>query len=118
MVGILLVVLIVAFTVRTVSTIDGMAFTLFLSAASAAVLMLGLANLAQGLLVWNTARAHLQWLALSPLESTFKAIAKHVTWDLSLAPPRLIELMPVARRADGIITELRAMPCTGRTRCE
>lgn len=113
MVGILLVVLIVAFTVRNVSTIDGMAFTLFVSAASAAVLMLGLTNLAQGLLMWNTARAHLQWLALSPLESTFKAIAKHVPWDLSLAPPRLMELMPVARRADGIITELRAMAVPG-----
>jgi hypothetical protein len=99
---ILLAVVFVALSIGNVSTIDGMAFTVFLSAASATVLMLGLVNLAQGLAIWNTARVHLKWLALSPLEGAFKSIAHLVPWDLSLAPPRLMELIPVARRADEI----------------
>jgi hypothetical protein len=75
--------------------------------------MFGLTNLAQGLLIWSTARAHLKWLALSPIQGAFKSIAHLVPWDLSLAPPRLMELMPLARRADAVIGELRAV--AGRT---
>jgi hypothetical protein len=102
-IAILLVVFVAGFAIRRVSTVDGQAFSWFLSAASGAVLMLGLMNLAQGLRIWSTARAHLKWLALSPIEGAFKSIAHQVPWDLSLAPPRLMELMPVARRADAII---------------
>ena len=71
--------------------------------------MLGSMDPGQGLLIWNTARAHLKWLALSPIEGAFKSIADLVPWDLSLTPPRLMEIMPVARRADGIVAELRAL---------
>jgi hypothetical protein len=106
---VLLAVVIAAFGIRKVSTIDGAAFTWFLSAGSATVLVLGLLNLAQGLAIWNTARVHLKWLALAPLDSAFRSIAPLVPWDLSLAPPRLMELMPLARRADDVGAELLAM---------
>jgi hypothetical protein len=75
--------------------------------------MFGMMNVAQGLLIWSTARAHLKWLALSPIEGAFKSIAHEVPWNLSLAPPRLMELMPVARRADAIVGQLRSL--AGRT---
>lgn len=112
-IGILLGIVIAGFIVGKVSTIDGRAFEWFLSFASVTVLMLGLMNLAQGLAIWNTARAHLKWLALSPMEGAFKSVASLVPWDVSVGPPRVMELMPVAQRADGIIGKLRLM--AGRT---
>ena len=107
--GILLILVVAVLSIGGISTIEGKAFTWFFGAASATVLMLGLLNLAQGLTIWNTARAHLKWLAQSPIERSFTAIASLVPWNLSLAPPRLMELMPVARRADQIALEFRVL---------
>ena len=104
-----LVIVIAGFSVGKVSTVDGRAFTSFLCFASATILSFGLLNLAQGLLIWNTARAHLKWLALSPIEGAFKSIAHLVPWDLTLAPPRLMELVPTVMRADQIVGELRTL---------
>jgi hypothetical protein len=102
-IAIVLVFPIAGNSVGTLSTVDGQPFGWFLAAGSATVLMFGLVNLAQGLAIWNSARAHLKWLVLSPIEGAFTSIGHLVPWDLSLAPPRLMELMPVAQRADRII---------------
>ncbi|HEY1303225.1 MAG TPA: hypothetical protein VGF24_06730 [Vicinamibacterales bacterium] len=107
--GILLVLVVAVLSIGGISTIEGKAFTWFFGATSATVLMLGLLNLAQGLTIWNTARAHLKWLAQSPIEGSFTAIANLVPWNLSLTPPRLMELLPVARRADQIALEFRVL---------
>ena len=108
-IGILLALVIASFIVWGISTVDGWAFAWFLRCASLTVLMFGLMNLAQGLTIWHTARAHLKWLALSSIDGTFKSIASLVPWDVSVGPPRVMELMPIARRADGIIAKLLAM---------
>ena len=80
---ILLGILIAGYSLWDMSTIDGPAFGWFLRAASAMVLMFGLLNVAQGLLIWTTASAHLKRLALTPIEGAFKSIAHLVPWDLS-----------------------------------
>jgi hypothetical protein len=111
--AIMLGIVVAGFIVWRVSTVDGRAFRWFLATCSITVLMLGLMNLAQALAIWNTARAHLKWLALSPIEGAFTSICTLVPWDVSVGPPRLMELMPVAQRADAIIAKLLAM--AGRT---
>ena len=83
------------------STFDGMLFTVFLIVSSLAVLAIGLLLLAQGLATWNIARSHLTRLVHSPIEARLASVASYVPWDISLAPPRLTELMPVARMAGG-----------------
>jgi hypothetical protein len=112
-IGILLGIVIAGLIVGRVSTIDGRAYEWFLSFASVTVLMLGLMNLAQGLAIWNSARTHLKWLAVSPIQGAFNSIASLVPWDVSVGSPRVMELMPVAQRADGIIGKVRLM--AGRT---
>jgi hypothetical protein len=92
-----------------VSTIEGVTFSWFLRIGSLTALGLGLLLLAQGLVTWNVARSHLHRLARSPIEPHFSAIAQHVPWDISLAPPRLTELTPVARMADCVLRDFRTL---------
>jgi hypothetical protein len=99
--------------VTHVTTIDGLAFSWFVRIGSLTTLGFGLWVLAQGLATWNTARSHLRRLARSPLEPYFRDIAQHVTWDISLAPPRLTEMMPVARLADRVIRDFRTLGLAG-----
>jgi len=99
--------------VSHVTTIDGRAFSWFVRIGSLTTLGFGLWVLAQGLATWNTARSHLRRLARSPLEPHFRDIAQHVTWDISLAPPRLTEMMPVARLADRIKRDFRTIGLAG-----
>ncbi|MFL6281525.1 MAG: hypothetical protein ACJ731_15535, partial [Vicinamibacterales bacterium] len=95
--------------VTHVTTIDGRAFSWFVRIGSLTTLGFGLWVLAQALATWNTARSHLRRLSRSPLEPHFRDIAQHVTWDISLAPPRLTEMMPVARLADRVIRDFRTL---------
>jgi len=104
--GISLGVALSAFSLLKVSTVDGWTFTWFLRAASATCLMIGLMSLAQGLAIWNSARPHLKRLAQSRIEGSFESIAHLVPWDLSLVPPRLIDLRPAAQKADEITSAL------------
>jgi hypothetical protein len=76
---------------------------------SLTALSLGLQLVAQALATWNTARAHLKRLARSSIERHFKRIACYVPWEISLAPPRLTELLPVARMADDLVREFRSV---------
>jgi hypothetical protein len=90
-----------------ISSIEGPLFTVFLGVSSLAILAIGLLLLAQGLATWNIARSHLKRLVNSPIEARLASVASYVPWDISLAPPKLTQLMPVARMADGIIREFR-----------
>jgi hypothetical protein len=92
-----------------VSTIDGRTFSWFLSFATWTTLGLGLMQLVQGAALWNTARSHLKQLAGTPIESRLGDIAAHVPWNISLAPPRLTELTPVARMADMVVRDFRTL---------
>lgn len=92
-----------------VSTIEGRMFSWFVRAASLTALGLGLMLLAQGLATWNTARAHLKRLARSRLEPHFTKAAPYVPWEISLAPPRLTELVPMAHMADDLMREFRSI---------
>jgi hypothetical protein len=74
----------------------------------------GLLQLAQGLALWHTARSHLKRLAQTPIEKHLQEIGPQVPWDISLVPPRLTELMPVARMADGVLRDFRSMAFAGR----
>jgi hypothetical protein len=91
------------------STIEGRTFSWFVRIGSLTALGLALLLLVQGLATWNAARSHLKRLARSPLEPRFREIAPNVPWDISLAPPRLTELMPVARMSDGVMYDFRAL---------
>ena len=107
--GLLLVLLFSFFAMWQVSTIDGWVSSWFVRIGSLTVLGAGLLLLSQGLATWNTARSHLRRLARSSIEPHFEKIAAHVPWEISLAPPRLTELLPVARLADSVMRDLRAM---------
>lgn len=89
------------------SSVDGPLFTFFLGMSSVAILAIGLLLLTQGLATWNIARSHLNRLVHSPIEARLASVAPYVPWDISLAPPKLTQLMPVARMADGVIREFR-----------
>ena len=105
--AILIALALACLVVWRVSTIDGPAVSWFVRVGSLTALGLALLLLAQALATWNAARPPLKRLARSPLEPHFKEIAVHVPWDISLAPPRLSELMPVARMSDSVMREFR-----------
>jgi len=93
------------------STIDGLWFTYFLAVSAVAILAIGLLLVAQGLATWNIARSHLKRLVRSPIHARLETVAGYVPWDISLSPPRLTELIPVARMADGVAREFRRAAC-------
>ena len=94
------------------SSFDGPVYTLFLFVSSLAALSIGLLFLAQGLATWNIARSHISRLGHSPIEAQLASVSSYVPWDISLSPPRLTELMPVARMADGVIREFQQKACS------
>jgi hypothetical protein len=107
--GLLIVLLFSFYAMWQVSTIEGRVFSWFVRIGSLTALGAGLLFLAQGLATWTTARSHLRRLARSSIEPHFARIAAHVPWEISLAPPRLTELLPVARLADSVMRDFRAM---------
>jgi hypothetical protein len=111
--AVLLVLALAGLGMWHVSTIEGRTFSWFVRIGSLTALGVGLLLVAQGLATWITARSHLKRLARSRLEPHFTTIAPHVPWDISLAPPRLMELIPVARLADGVIRDFRTLALSG-----
>jgi hypothetical protein len=111
---VLLGMLVAVLSTRNITTIDGQAFSWFVIVGTWTTLGLGLLQLVQGLALWNTARSHLKRLAHTPVEEHLREIAQYVPWDISLAPPRLTELMPVARMADSVMRDFRSLAFSGR----
>jgi hypothetical protein len=113
-VALLVALSIAAVCAGRVTTIEGRTFSWFVTAGTWTTLGLGLLQLAQGLALWSTARSHLKRLAQTPIEKHLQKVAPHVPWDISLEPPRLTELMPVARMADSMMLEFRTLAFAGR----
>jgi hypothetical protein len=112
--AVILFLVVAAISTKRVTTIDGPIFSWFVIVGTWTTLGLGLLQLAQGLALWSAARSHLKRLAHTPIEKHLPEIAPHVPWDISLAPPRLTELMPVARMADSVLRDLRSLAFAGR----
>jgi len=112
--ALLLVLLVASISTTRVTTIEGRTFSWFVMVGTWTTLGLGLLQLAQGLALWNTARSHLKRLAQTPIEKHLQEIAPQVPWDISLAPPRLTELTPVAHMADSVIRDFRSLAFAGR----
>jgi hypothetical protein len=112
--ALLLILVVAAISTKRVTTIEGRTFSWFVMIGTWTTLGLGLLQLAQGLALWNTARSHLKRLAHTPVEKQLQEIASQVPWDISLAPPRLTELMPVARMADSVMRDFRSLAFAGR----
>jgi len=113
--ALLLILLVAAISTTRVTTIEGWTFSWFVMVGTWTTLGLGLLQLAQGLALWNTARSHLKRLAQTPIEKYLQDIAPQVPWDISLVPPRLTELMPVARMADSVMRDFRSLAFAGRS---
>jgi hypothetical protein len=113
-VALLLALSIAAVCAGRVTTIEGRTFSWFVTAGTWTTLGLGLLQLAQGLALWSTARPHLKRLAQTPIEKHLQKVAPHVPWEISLEPPRLTELMPVARMADSVMCDCRRLVFSGR----
>ena len=107
--AVLLMLFIALLSLWNTSTLDGRYFSWFVRFGTFTALGLGLLQLAQGLATWNAARSHLKRLARLRVEPYFVDVAPDVTWDISLAPPRLTDLMPVARLADCVMREFRTL---------
>jgi len=113
-IALLLILLVAVIGTRRVTTIEGPVFTWFVMIGTWTTLGAGLLQLAQGLALWHAARAHLKRLAQTPIEKHLEKIAPMVPWDISLAPPRLTELTPVANMADSLIRDFRSLAFAGR----
>jgi len=111
--ALLLVLLVAAISTTRITTIEGRTFSWFVMVGTWTTLGLGLLQLAQGLALWNTARSHLKRFAQTPIEKHLQEIAPQVPWDISLAPPRLTELMPVAHMADSVMRDFRSVAFAG-----
>jgi hypothetical protein len=90
----------------SVAAVDGRAFSYFLWFGSLAVLGTSLLLLAQAAEIWRVTRSKLVRLGRTRLESAFEAISSSVSWNLSLVPPRLSDLMPIAERVDHLRSQL------------
>jgi hypothetical protein len=91
-----------AWSVGRISTIDGVSFSMFLTCASWWVLLTALLLLVQGGVTWRTLRPKLARISQTRLAKPLGKVGRIVQWDLSIAPPRLCELMPLAQRAERI----------------
>jgi hypothetical protein len=101
--GILVVLSAAAGTVGWTATVDGPAFTVFLMIASYASLTFGLLLLGQAVQTWAMFRPKLCRIAQSPLAASIEHVGSLIRWDLSLAPARSSELLPLV----GLTTRLR-----------
>lgn len=88
---------------RHISAIDGVVFAWFIRIGSLTVLSLGLMQLAQALGTWHAVKPCLSALSRTRVATHFQKIAQHGSWDITLAPPRVSDLLPVARMADSAI---------------
>jgi len=107
--ALVVILVMAALSTRRVVTIDGNIFSWFAMAGTWTTLGLGLMQVGQGLALWQTARSHLKRLAHTPIEKRLQEIAAQVPWEISLTPPRLTELVPVARMADAVMRDFRSI---------
>jgi hypothetical protein len=92
--------------VPDVWTIEGVRFSYFLKFASFAVLMISLLLISQAVATWSALQPMLARLARTRLEHALGAVGNAIRWDLSIVPPRLSELLPLARRAEQLRDEM------------
>jgi hypothetical protein len=94
--------------VPTWYTPDGRHFDRFLWWGSLLTMFLIAHSLAMTVHLWTLVRRILQHLHAHPIFDSFTRVAEEpFNWQLSLTPPRAIELKPLARRARALRFELR-----------
>jgi hypothetical protein len=84
------------------ATIDGAAFSWFLLLASVSIFVAAFLLAGQAAATWQALHSKLIRLSSERIGDAFARVHGVVRWQLSLAPPRLSELMPVALRADAL----------------
>jgi hypothetical protein len=109
MAAIVIAVAAAAWSVGQITTVDGRAFSWFVTLGSLSVLATALVSLAQAAEIWNALRSKLVRLSRTRLEPVFESIGRVVSWNLSMVPPHLTDLMPLAQGVDRMRTELIAM---------
>jgi hypothetical protein len=87
---------IAAFSVRSIATIEGSSFSLFVQLTSFAVLIMALLLVAQAGAIWGELQPKLALLVRTRIERAMGVAGGIVRWELSITPPRLGELMPMA----------------------
>jgi hypothetical protein len=97
------------FSVSGVATIEGRSFALFVELASFAVLVVGLLLVAQADAIWGELQPKLTMLVRSKVERAIGVAGSVVRWELSIVPPRLAELMPLAVRAAQLRDEIASI---------
>jgi hypothetical protein len=97
---------IAAFSVRSIATIEGLSYSLFVQLASFAVLVMALLLVAQAGAMWGELQPKLALLVRTRIERAMAAAGSVVRWELSITPPRLGELMPMAQRAVRLRAEI------------
>jgi hypothetical protein len=84
------------------TTFDGQPISWFVTVGSLSVLGTSCLLLFQAAETWNALRTKLVRLGRTRLEPVFSQIGQTVSWNLSLVPPRLSDLMPIADRVDAL----------------
>jgi len=88
--------MIAAFSVRSIATIEGLSFSLFVQLTSFAVLIMALLLVAQAAAIWGELQPKLALLVRTRIDRAMGVAGSVVRWELSITPPRLGELMPMA----------------------
>jgi hypothetical protein len=100
---------IAVFSVRSIATIEGWSFSLFVRLASFAVLIMALLLVAQAGAIWSELQPKLALLVRTRIERALGVAGGIVRWELSITPPRLGELMPMALRAVQLRDEILSL---------
>ena len=82
------------------ATIDGPAFSQFVTLATLSILVATALLAGQAASTWNSLKPKLARLAHARIAQTFSRVGHVVRWDLSITPPHLSELMVLDARAD------------------
>ncbi len=82
------------------ATIDGPAFSQFVTLATLSILAAAALLAAQAASTWSSLKPKLARLAHTRIAQAFSHIGHVVQWDLSITPPHLSELMALAARAE------------------
>ncbi|HEY2151205.1 MAG TPA: hypothetical protein VGH34_10370 [Vicinamibacterales bacterium] len=101
LVGVCTLVVAVVWILRGwVPTIDGAAFSQFMTLATLSILVATMLLAGQAASTWNSLKPKLARLAHARIAESLGRVGHVVRWDLSIAPPHLSELMALAARAD------------------
>jgi hypothetical protein len=109
LIGISTLILASAWSVGWVTTVDGVWFSRFITLSSWAVLTAALLLAAQAVATWNALETKLARLGRTPIDRAFTLVGRFVRWDLSIRPPRLSDLLPLASRAERLRFRLLAI---------